>query len=180
MDTRLFLIGPMGAGKTTIGRRLARALGLRFVDCDALLEERTGTDIPTIFDIEGEAGFREREHALLEEITAWPDTVVSTGGGAVLRPDNRSCLRERGTVIYLRTGVDEQLRRTRNSTNRPLLNHPDRRARLEALAGVRNPLYEATADLIVDSAARRVSATVQDVLDRLEAHRHGNPARRTG
>lgn len=176
---RIFLVGPMGAGKTTVGKRLARELGLRFVDCDALLEQRTGTSIALIFEIEGEAGFRERERQILAEVTRWPDVVVSTGGGAVLLEENRELLRARGTVIYLRTSVDEQLRRTRGSPHRPLLNTPDPRARLEALAAQRNPLYLAVADLVIDSDTRRVSATVQDILSRLEAPVHGTPASRT-
>jgi shikimate kinase len=178
---RLFIVGPMAAGKTTVGMRLARHLGLPFADTDAVIEARTGTRIATIFEIEGEAGFRARERDVLDELTRSPEIVLATGGGAVLLAQNRALLRERGTVIYLRTPVAEQLRRTRGTHHRPLLEHADRRERLEAMAQVRDPLYLELADVVVDSAARRVGATVADVLARLGPDiTHGTPERRTG
>jgi shikimate kinase len=178
---RLFIVGPMAAGKTTVGMRLARHLGLPFADTDAVIEARTGTRIATIFEIEGEAGFRARERDVLDELTRSPEIVLATGGGAVLLAQNRALLRERGTVIYLRTPVAEQLRRTRGTHHRPLLEHADRRERLEAMAQVRDPLYLEIADVVVDSAARRVGATVADVLARLGPDiTHGTPERRTG
>lgn len=172
----VFLVGPMGAGKTTVGRRLAQSLGLDFVDSDEEIERRTGTTIPIIFEIEGEAGFRRREHKVLAELTARPGLVLATGGGAVLLPENRELLRSRGTVVYLRTSVSEQMRRTRSSTQRPLLATPNPEQRLRQLALEREPLYEAVADITVDSPGRKVMATVAEVLDRLaDAHFTSRP-----
>lgn len=148
---RIFLVGPMGAGKSTVGRRLARRLGLEFVDCDQALEARTGVDIPRIFDIEGEAGFRRREAALIDELTRRRGIVLATGGGAVTDPLSRQHLSERGTVVYLRASVETQLARTRHSS-RPLLQCADPRGRLTDLLAARGPLYEAIADIVVDSA----------------------------
>ncbi len=143
----IVLIGPMGAGKTAVGRRLAVKLGRRFIDMDHELERRTGASINLIFDVEGEAGFRHRESALLAELCALPDIVLATGGGIVIQPANRAHL-TRGLVVYLKTSVELQLQRLARDRQRPLLCHPDRRGRLEALARERNPLYEACADLI--------------------------------
>jgi shikimate kinase len=172
----IFLVGPMGAGKTTVGRRLAQSLGLEFFDSDEEIERRTGTTIPIIFEIEGEAGFRRREHKLLAELTGLPGLVLATGGGAVLLAENRELLRSRGTVVYLRTSVSEQMRRTRNSTHRPLLATADPEERLRQLALEREPLYEAVADITVDSPGRKVAATVAEVLDRLaDAHFTSRP-----
>ncbi len=162
----------MGAGKTTVGRRLADNLGLDFYDSDQEIERRTGTTIPIIFEIEGEAGFRKREHQVLTDLTALSGVVLATGGGAVLLVENRELLRSRGTVVYLRTSVAEQLRRTRGSTHRPLLQgDDDPEQRLRDLAQAREPLYESVADIVVESPSRKVGATVKDVLDRLaDAH----------
>ncbi len=172
----VFLVGPMGAGKTTVGRRLAQSLGLEFLDSDEEIERRTGTTIPIIFEIEGEAGFRRREHKVLSELTAQPGLVLATGGGAVLLPENRELLRSRGTVVYLRTSVSEQMRRTRSSTHRPLLATDDPEERLRQLALEREPLYESVADITVDSPGRKVAATVAEVLDRLaDAHFTSRP-----
>lgn len=172
----IFLVGPMGAGKTTVGRRLAQSLGLEFFDSDEEIERRTGTTIPIIFEIEGEAGFRKREHQVLADLTALSGVVLATGGGAVLLPENRELLRSRGTVVYLRTSVAEQLRRTRSSAHRPLLQAGDPEQRLRDLAQAREPLYEAVADIVVESPGRKVGATVKDVLDRLaDAHFTARP-----
>ena len=149
MAGSFFLVGPMGAGKSTVGRRLAQALKRRFIDCDKELEQRTGASIPLIFELEGEAGFRTREKALTAELTGLPNIVLATGGGVVLDPDNRRCLSERGFVIYLKTSADEQLRRIGKDPNRPLLQTNDPRARLQSILEQREPLYHEVADLIV-------------------------------
>ena len=147
----IFLIGPMGAGKTTVGRRLAQMLGLDFVDGDAAIIERTGVDVATIFDIEGEEGFRNRESRLLEELTARQGIVLATGGGAVLRESNRNLLNTRGYVVYLTVPLELQLRRTRRDRKRPLLQTANPRARLEQLNHERDPLYRETAHWVVDT-----------------------------
>lgn len=145
----LFLIGPMGAGKTTVGRRVAAHLGLDFFDLDHEIETRSGATITLIFELEGEAGFRKREAELLGEFSARSGIVLSTGGGAVLGAENRRHLAARGYVVYLETTVDQQLKRLVHDRKRPLLAAPDRRERLTKLAAEREPLYRETADLIV-------------------------------
>jgi len=166
---RVFLVGPMGAGKTTIGRQLARSLGLGFADSDAEIEARTGADIPWIFDVEGEARFRDREEAVIAEMTTWDDTVLATGGGAVLRPANRQVLSERGFVIYLCTTLEEQLRRTRKDRNRPLLQTPDPEGTLRRLFAERDPLYREVADLVIDTDSSSPKTVAQRVLASLRA-----------
>jgi len=167
MPGSLFLTGPMGAGKSTIGRQLARELRLEFLDSDREIERRTGVDIPLIFEIEGEPGFRRRECAIIEELTRKPGIVLATGGGAILDAGNRSNLGQRGLVIYLHTPVDVQLARTGNDRNRPLLQTEDPHHRLEELMQVREPLYRQTADLVVDTAGKRVQAVVREIINRL-------------
>jgi len=162
--TPVFLIGMMGAGKTTVGRLLAHALQYEFLDCDAELERRSGVRIATMFELEGEEGFREREAALLEELTARSGIVLATGGGAVLRADNRARLRERGLVIHLDVSAAEILRRTQHDASRPLLQAPDRQARIESLLQVRGPLYRATAHLRFRSPARNPRRLAQTIL----------------
>lgn len=151
----LFFVGPMGAGKTTIGRRVAGLLGLPFFDLDHEIEAHTGAAIPLIFDVEGEAGFRERERAVLAELAARDGIALATGGGAVLAEENRRCLHRRGFVVYLETTIDDQLARLARDRKRPLLAASDRRERLRALAAVRNPLYQAIADLTVPASRYR-------------------------
>lgn len=162
----LFLIGMMGAGKTTVGRLLARRCGFAFIDCDRELEARSGVSVATIFELEGEEGFRRREAALIDELTQPPGLVLATGGGAILSEENRVHLRERGLVIYLRASVEEILRRTHKDRARPLLQAPDRRARIAQLLADRQRLYEETAHLIVQSGAgnpnRLVARLLQD------------------
>mgnify|MGYP000008004076 FL=1 len=149
---RLFLIGPMGSGKTTVGRVLAKKLGLTFVDVDESIEARCGVEVDRIFEIEGEEGFRRRETQMLDELTLKDGQVVATGGGSVLSEKNRDLLRGRGTTVWLKTSVQQQLRRLARDKRRPLLQTPDRRARLEAMAKIRDPLYAECADIIVLSA----------------------------
>ena len=141
----------MGAGKTTIGKYLAQQLNLSFADTDTEIERRTGADIPWIFDVEGEEGFRDREQQVVEEMTRWDDVVLATGGGVVLRDANRSALASRGFVIYLHATVQEQSRRTRHDKRRPLLQTEDPAAVLRELMAVRDPLYREIADHIIDT-----------------------------
>jgi len=149
---RIFLIGPMGSGKTTVGQLLAQQLHRRFVDLDSEIERRCGVDVRTIFDIEGEAGFRSREHLLLDELSQHENTVLATGGGTVLAPANRELLRQRGFVVWLDTTVDQQIKRLERDQRRPLLQRPDRREVLVGLATERNQLYGQCAHLRVHSA----------------------------
>ncbi|MDR7048250.1 3-dehydroquinate synthase [Duganella sp. 3397] len=164
----VFLVGLMGAGKTTIGRILARKLGLRFVDSDHEIEARTGASIPWIFEIEGEPSFRRREADVIRELTGQQDLVLATGGGAVLNPDNRAHLKARGTVIYLRTTVNSILQRTAHDKNRPLLQTADPRKKLEELMAVRDPLYLEIADIVIDTGRPNVQSMVLTILNQLE------------
>ena len=147
----LFLVGLPGAGKSTLGRQLARRLNKHFVDADTELENRLGVSIPTIFEIEGEAGFRDREEVTLAELTQLVDVVLSTGGGAVLRPANRALLKENGTVVYLHADPNVLWERVRHSRNRPLLQTGDPRIRLATLYGERDALYREVADHVIES-----------------------------
>ncbi|WP_462379840.1 shikimate kinase AroK [Pseudomonas sp. Marseille-QA0892] len=165
----LFLVGPMGAGKSTIGRMLAKELRLPFKDSDKEIEERTGANIPWIFDVEGEAGFRERERAMIAELSELEGAVVATGGGVILRPDNRAALRQGGRVIYLHTTVEQQVNRTAKDRNRPLLRTPNPAQILRELMAIRDPLYREIADVIIDTDERPPRQVVQEVIDRLRA-----------
>lgn len=167
----IFLVGPMGSGKTAVGRQLATRLGLQFVDSDAEIERQTGVDIRYIFEREGEAGFRSREAEAIDGLTRQPRMLVATGGGAVLDAHTRERLRSRGCVVYLRTSVNQQLARTRRSDHRPLLDNEDPRGTLERLMQQRSPLYEEVADLAVDTDGRKVSSVVDEILRRLEPAR---------
>ncbi len=141
----------MGAGKSTIGKYLADHLKLQFADTDSEIESRTGADIPWIFDVEGEEGFRDREQQVVEEMTLWDNVVLATGGGVVLRPENRRALGARGYVIYLYATVDEQVRRTRRDRKRPLLQKGDPEQVLRELMAIRDPLYREIADHIIET-----------------------------
>lgn len=165
----VFLIGPMGSGKTTIGQRLARRLGLNFHDTDQEIQGRTGVDISLIFEIEGEEGFRDRESRVLEELTSADQVLIATGGGAILRESNRKCLRERGVVVYLQATVEQQMERLRNDKSRPLIQQEDREAKLIELAGVRGPLYEALADYTFPSRYRSVDQSVERIYKALQS-----------
>lgn len=164
------MVGPMGAGKTTVGKRLAEACGVEFIDSDHEIERRTGVDIPYIFEKEGEPGFRLRERQLIEELTTRQSIVLATGGGVVMDPDNRRHLAERGVVVYLHASLEQQLARTSRSTHRPLLNKAaDRRATLGRLFALRDPLYREIAHLILDTDGRSAKLLVQDILSYLQA-----------
>jgi shikimate kinase len=166
----LFLVGLMGAGKTTIGRQLARRLKLLFVDSDHEIETRTGANIPWIFDIEGEKGFRKRERDIIDELTQGHGIVLATGGGAVLDKRNRAKLAQRGIVIYLHTSLDQLLKRTAKDRNRPLLQTEDPHARLKTLLTERDPLYREIADMIVETDNRNVMDTVRAILKEIKQH----------
>jgi shikimate kinase len=164
---KIFLVGPMGAGKSAVGRHLARSLHLDFVDSDDEVERRTGVDIPFIFEKEGEDGFRKREAAAIDDLTRNDDVVVATGGGAVVWPENRNHLGARGFVVYLYTTVDQQMLRTEKGRDRPLLEGGDPREILEGLLEVRDPLYREIADLIVATDGRKVRSVVDEIIDKL-------------
>jgi 3-dehydroquinate synthase len=177
-NNNIFLVGLMGAGKTTIGRLLARRLGKRFIDSDHAIESRTGASIPWIFEIEGEASFRRREADMIRELTAQGGIVLATGGGAVLNPDSRALLAARGTVVYLRASVGSILQRTAHDKNRPLLQTPDPRKKLEELTAQREPLYREIADLVIDTGRPNVQSMVQTILDQLAAQEASRERRR--
>jgi shikimate kinase len=160
----LFLIGPMGSGKTAVGKYLARLLDAPFYDSDAEIERRTGVDIPYIFEKEGESGFRERERETLEALTVTEPMVLATGGGAILLPANRACLASRGFVAYLETSVAQQVHRVRHARNRPLLNNVDPGVKLEELMRIRAPLYSEIADVTVSTDGRRVRSVAEEIL----------------
>ncbi|HKJ17834.1 MAG TPA: shikimate kinase AroK [Xanthomonadales bacterium] len=180
LNSNVYLIGPMGSGKTTIGNRVARLLGMAFIDCDAELESRTGASVNLIFDVEGEEGFRKRETDLLEELSTKQSMLIATGGGAVLRQRNRELMSASGAVVYLRTSVAQQLSRLRQDKKRPLLQAPDREERLTKMAKIRNPIYEELADIVfpsqnqnVSRVAKRLSGIILSYLnDAEQAPRH--------
>ena len=168
MKRNVYLVGLMGAGKTTIGRLLARRLKLRFYDSDQEVERRCGVKIPVIFEIEGEAGFRAREQQALAELTALQGIVLATGGGAVIAEENRRRLAATGTVVYLNARPEDLFERVRQDRNRPLLACADPLARLRGLHAERDPLYRALADVVVDTGTRSVPALARALLGRLE------------
>ena len=164
---RIFLIGPMGAGKTTIGKHLAQSLGLNFCDSDQEIQRRTGVDIPTIFEYEGEDGFRLREQQVIDDLTQIDNQVMATGGGAVVRPENRQHLSARGVVFYLECSPEQQYERTYRDRNRPLLQTEDPLAKLRALMQVREPLYRETADYVVTTEGRSAASVANEILGKL-------------
>jgi shikimate kinase len=167
-SSNLFLVGPMGAGKSTIGRRLATHFGLPFIDLDEEIERRNGVSVALIFELDGEAGFRSRESRLIEELSCRDGVVLATGGGAVLAETNRRVLHGHGFVLYLSATVAQQLSRLARDVKRPLLQAPDRRERLEAMAAQRNPLYEEIADLTVTGSNTAVAQAARQIAARLE------------
>jgi shikimate kinase len=164
----IYLVGLMGAGKTTVGRQLARRLGRDFLDSDHEIVERTGVPVSTIFEIEGEEGFRRRERQAIAELAAMPGIVLATGGGAVLNPENRRNLRDTGWVVYLNVPPALLYERTRHDRSRPLLRVADPLARLEELYALRDPLYRETAHFIVDGGRLVASGIVQLLLREYE------------
>jgi shikimate kinase len=169
----IFLIGPMGSGKSAVGRHLARLFRLSFHDSDADIEAKTGVDIAFIFEKEGEAGFRLRERESIDRLTRLEGVVIATGGGAVIHPDNRRALAERGAVVYLETSVDQQLERTRHGRHRPLLNDTDPKLKLGELMRQRAELYREIADLTVATDGRRVQLVAEEIYR--ELHRAAGP-----
>lgn len=168
-NPNIYLIGPMGAGKTTVGRRIAELKGMDFVDSDHEVEKRTGVDISFIFDMEGEEGFRRREREMIERLSEQPNTVMATGGGAILESSTRDLLSARGVVVYLETSLEQQLARTRKSSNRPLLNDcEDLEAALQQLMAERDPLYRAIADIIVTTGDQQARKLAREIVDKME------------
>ena len=165
----IFIVGPMGAGKSTVGRQLAEALAFEFKDSDQEIQRRTGVDIPTIFEYEGEEGFRNRERQVIDELSQESSIVLATGGGAVLRPDNRQDLTSRGVVIYLHCSPEQQYSRTSRDRNRPLLHTEDPLTRLRELMEERDPLYRQVADFVVSTERRGTSSVVKEISRRLES-----------
>ncbi len=165
----IFLVGPMGAGKSTVGRVLAERLQYEFVDSDHVIEERTGASIPMIFDIEGESGFRDREEGVLDDLTQRPQLVLATGGGVVEREENRKHLRSRGFVVYLKSPVESLIQRTKHDRNRPLLQQPNPGKVLRELMERREPWYMEMADLVIETQQVPVHRVVKKIVDQLHA-----------
>lgn len=163
IPNNIYFIGLMGAGKTTIGKILAKNLGKTFYDTDQVIEQRTGVKVSTIFELEGEEGFRKRETAAIEELCQLDNIVMATGGGAVLLPENRQALKQHGCVIYLRANVNDLWVRMRHDKHRPLLQNVDVRAKLEQLYHQRNPLYTETASLIIDTGSQPIANILNQI-----------------
>lgn len=182
LPKRVVLVGPMGAGKSTIGRLLARELGYQFLDSDRLIEERCGANIPWIFDVEGEDGFRQRETAMLAELAEKEGIVLATGGGAVMKPENHACLRKGAKIIYLRTSIEQQVERTRKDRNRPLLQNDNPEAVLRNLFAIRDPLYRQLADIVIHTDRKSPRLVVRQLINRLnpKTPRHRRTVRKEG
>jgi len=163
----IFLIGPMGSGKSTVGRMLADKLSYHFVDSDHVIEDKTGVSIPMIFDIEGEVGFRDREQHAIEELTQLPKTVLATGGGAILDQNNRKCLRSRGFVVYLKSSVETLVQRTRHDRNRPLLQTADPKKILTKILEEREELYMDVADLVIETERAAIHKVVKEIIEKM-------------
>ncbi|MBL4821512.1 MAG: shikimate kinase AroK [Gammaproteobacteria bacterium] len=167
INSNIFLVGPMGVGKTTIGKVLADQLGLDFYDSDQEIEVSTGADIPWIFDVEGEAGFRARESKIIAELSARRGIVLATGGGTVLAEENRKFIKQRGLVVYLKASLVQQLERTSRDKHRPLLQTSDPAGKIKELMEIREPLYQEIADIVVDTNRRNPRSVSNDIVNRL-------------
>ncbi len=154
----------MGAGKTSVGKQLAKALKRDFLDSDKEIEDRTGVNIPTIFDIEGETGFRSREQQIIDELTQYDHLVLATGGGAVLNKDNQKALQSRGTVFYLSASIDQLYQRTHRDRNRPLLQTDNPKQKISELLAIRDPIYRSVADFVIETDGQSVRKVVDDIL----------------
>ena len=159
----IFLVGPMGSGKSAVGRRLAKELGREFIDSDDVIENRSGVDIPFIFEREGEEGFRQRESRIIDELTQLPGIVLATGGGSAQDPTNRAALHSRGFVVYLHASIDQQLKRTGRGHERPLLKGGDPREILTRLMAVRDPQYREIAHAVITTDGRKVPSVVREI-----------------
>ena len=164
----IFIVGPMGAGKTTIGKQLAKSLGWKFLDSDHEIVARTGVKIPIIFDVEGEAGFRKREKAIVEELTQQRRLVLATGGGVVLDDDNRRALSRRGVVVYLHATAEQLFKRTSRDRNRPLLQTENPMAKIKELLAQRDPLYREVADIVMETGEENVRMVVRKLMGHLK------------
>jgi shikimate kinase len=171
LQGNIYLIGPMGSGKTTIGHRLASLLGLSFRDCDRELEKLTGASVNLIFDIEGESGFRARETRMLESLATLEHVVVATGGGTILKAENRALMKRSGLVVYLQTTVAQQLERLRRDRSRPLLQNGNRKQKLTELAAARNPLYLKLADIVFPTHSRSPDAAAKQLANAILSHK---------
>ncbi|WP_226597680.1 shikimate kinase AroK [Marinobacter nauticus] len=182
LPKRVVLVGPMGAGKSTIGRLLAKELGYQFLDSDRIIEERCGANIPWIFDVEGEDGFRQRETAMLDELSGEAGTVLATGGGAVMRAENHGLLKKNAVVVYLKTSIDQQVERTRKDRNRPLLQNDDPEGVLRRLFAIRDPLYTELADIVMFTDRKSPRLVVRQLVNRInpKTPRHRRQRRKEG
>lgn len=170
VSENIYLIGPMGAGKSSIGRQLASKIKKKFLDSDREIEKRTGAKIDLIFEIEGESGFRKREVQIISELTALNNIVLATGGGVVLMEENRKNLKKNGVVIYLKAAPDLLMKRTEKDRSRPLLQTENRMQRIEELLEIREPLYQETADIIIDTENNSIKQIVKNIRDKLSAN----------
>lgn len=169
--SNIFLVGPMGAGKSTIGRVLAFELNRQFRDTDRVIEDRTGADIPWIFDMEGESGFRDRETAVLADLSTETDLVIATGGGIVLRPENRQMMKDSGFVCYLTASTDQLVERTARDKKRPLLQVENPRQKIIDLLEMRDPIYRESADFIINTDKRSPKMVAQEIVRLIEESR---------
>lgn len=179
MQNSIILVGLMGAGKSTIGRQLARKLNLTFYDSDKVIEERTGVSIPTIFELEGEAGFREREEQAIAELSVMPNILLATGGGSILRETNREHIKAGGTVIYLKAAADQLFQRIKHDRNRPLMQTENPLQTLRNLLKTREPLYLEVADIVVPTGKQKVNVILREIHTKLkhtgQEPSHANP-----